>query len=230
VSVIAPPRSPFKGLAAFEDSELDALFFFGREREREVVVANLLAARLTVLYGESGVGKSSLLGAGVVRELRSLAPDAVVAFHDTWSGGIDGVTAGVRDAHEGYLILDQFEEYFLYHGDADGPGALLHDLPELLRDSRVNVLISLREDTLAQLDAFKAQIPSVFGNQIRLEHLDREAARAAILGPVARWNELTDDHIEIEPELVQAVLDEVTRDRDRVEAPYLQLVLEPRRC
>ena len=224
--MIAPPRSPFKGLAAFEDSEVDALFFFGREREREVVVANLLAARLTVLYGESGVGKSSLLGAAVVRELRLRAPGAVVSLHDVWSGGAAGVTAAVREADEGYLILDQFEEYFLYHGDADGPGALLHDLPELLRDSRVNVLISLREDAIAQLDAFKARIPSVFGNQIRLEHLDREAARAAIVGPVARWNELSDNRIEIEPELVQAVLDEVTRDRDRVEAPYLQLVLE----
>src|SRR5437763_7374565 len=38
---VAAPVSPFKGLAAFDDSELDALFFFGRERERDVVVANL---------------------------------------------------------------------------------------------------------------------------------------------------------------------------------------------
>jgi putative ribosome biogenesis GTPase RsgA len=57
-AVTAPPLSPFKGLAAFADSEFDALFFFGRERERDVIVANMLASRLTVLYGESGVGKS----------------------------------------------------------------------------------------------------------------------------------------------------------------------------
>ena len=49
------------GLAPFEDSELDALYFFGRERDTEIVVANLIASRLTVLYGPSGVGKSSLL-------------------------------------------------------------------------------------------------------------------------------------------------------------------------
>ncbi len=222
----APPVSPFKGLAAFEDSELDALFFFGRERERAVLVANLLAARLTVLYGESGVGKSSLLGAGVARELRALAPDAVVALRDSWSGSVEDVLDEVRGVDEAYLILDQFEEYFLYHGEDDEPGALLHDLPELLRESRVNVLVSLREDSLARLDAFKARIPSVFGNQVRLDHLDRDAARSAILGPIARWNELTDDPVEIEPALVDAVLDEVTRDGDRIEAPYLQLVLE----
>jgi len=69
------PTSPFKGLSAFEDSELDALLFFGREREREIVVANLIASRLTVLYGPSGVGKSSLLRASVAPSLREL-PEA----------------------------------------------------------------------------------------------------------------------------------------------------------
>ena len=59
------PQSPYKGLASFEDSELDALLFFGREREIAAVAANVLANRLTVLYGPSGVGKSSLLGEGV---------------------------------------------------------------------------------------------------------------------------------------------------------------------
>jgi hypothetical protein len=228
-AIAAPPDSPFKGLAPFEDSELDALFFFGREREREVIVANLLASRLTLLYGESGVGKSSLLAAGVARELRSLAPEAVVALLDVWSGSLDGVFDEIRGQGEAYLILDQFEESFLYrHGEV-----LLDELPALLRDSRVNILISLREDALAQLDGFKAQIPSVFANQIRLEHLDREAGRAAVLGPISRWNELTGDTMEIEPTLVEAVLDEVAaggegrpRDRGRIEAPYLQLVLE----
>jgi putative ribosome biogenesis GTPase RsgA len=55
---------PFKGLARFEDTEEDAALFFAREHDREIVVANLMASRLTVLYGESGVGKSSLLRAG----------------------------------------------------------------------------------------------------------------------------------------------------------------------
>ncbi len=38
---------------------------FGRERENEVVAANLIASRLTVLYGPSSMGKSSLLRAAV---------------------------------------------------------------------------------------------------------------------------------------------------------------------
>ena len=38
--------TPFKGLAPFQDTELDAQLFCGRDREREVLVANLLASRL----------------------------------------------------------------------------------------------------------------------------------------------------------------------------------------
>ena len=51
------PPTPFKGLAPFQDTELDAQLFFGREREREVIVANLLASRLTVLYGAERGGE-----------------------------------------------------------------------------------------------------------------------------------------------------------------------------
>jgi WD40 repeat protein len=224
------PRSPFKGLSAFDDSELDALLFFGREREREVIVANVVATRLTVLYGDSGVGKSSILRAGVLRRLRALEPDALVVLFDSWSDDVSATLAEARSAESAYVILDQFEEYFLYHSDAGGPGTLLYELPELMHENpRVNVLISLREDSLAQLDAFKAGLPAVFANQLRLEHLDRAAARAAILGPVARWNELTGESVEVEPSLVDAVLDEVAGVAERggrIEAPYLQLVLE----
>src|SRR2546423_6764194 len=78
------PDSPYKGLAAFGDSALDALLFFGRDRERETIVANAVAARLTVLYGSSGVGKSSLLRAGVAQALREL-DDALVVVHDAWA-------------------------------------------------------------------------------------------------------------------------------------------------
>jgi WD40 repeat protein len=217
-------------LSAFDDSELDALFFFGRELERELIVANVVAKRITVLYGDSGVGKSSLLRAGVMRRLRDLEPDGVVVLFDTWSEDVSSALDEVRRAQSASLLLDQFEEYFLYHGDGEGEGTLASELPELMHENpRVNVLISLREDSLARLDAFKAGLPAVFANQLRLEHLDRKAAREAIVGPVARWNELTGESVEVEPELVDAVIDEVAgvgEQAGRIEAPYLQLVLE----
>jgi WD40 repeat protein len=261
--VIAPP-SPYKGLAPFEDSSVDALFFFGREREREIVASNLLAYRLTVLYGASGVGKSSLLRAGVAYHLRRQG-EAVVVF-STWSGDPD--TSLVADAREAlaacfpdsdlnasgedlstsfegwtrglgrdlYLILDQLDEYFLYHGDDVGFAAQLAEVvtrPGL----RVNVLLSLRDDMLSRLDRFKALIPNLLSNYLRLDHLDRRGAREAIVGPLDQYNALVprDDRVTAEPELVAAVLDQTIAGRvdsgepvegNRVEAPYLQLVMQ----
>jgi WD40 repeat protein len=68
MSDVRLPDSPYKGLVPFEQD--DASFFFGREQERKIIIANLRTRRLTLLYGPSGVGKSSLINAGVVYHLR----------------------------------------------------------------------------------------------------------------------------------------------------------------
>jgi WD40 repeat protein len=65
-----PRHSPYVGLVPY--TEEDAAWFFGREHEETIITANLRGSRLTLLYGASGVGKSSLLGAGVVPKLRAL--------------------------------------------------------------------------------------------------------------------------------------------------------------
>ena len=237
------PASPFKGLAAFDDSELDALLFFGREREIEVIAANIQAARVTILYGPSGVGKSSVLRAGVAPRLRR-EPNVVVQIFDRWAGAVDAVrdaVAGRPDDSDLYLVLDQFEEYFLYHED---DGALPSLLARVIGDAgaRVNVLIGIREDSLAQLDAFRRRLPTLLSNRLALDRLNRAAARDAIVRPVERYAELTGEDVTIEPELVERLLAEVATGRvdlagavrgvtngdrsDRIEAPYLQLVLQ----
>jgi len=239
------PDSPYKGLDPFDDSELDALLFFGRERERDVVIANLMAARLTLFYGPSGVGKSSLLNAGVCRRLRDEPEGHQLLVIGSWvEDRAEELRAAVAAAGGDYLyvILDQFEEFFLYH-DADAPFG--QELAELLADrgQQVNVLLSLREDSLAQLDAFKGRIANLYANSLRLDHLDRASARAAVLGPLERYEELTGERVAAEPELVEAVLDQVATGRlelvevgrggledmvgdGRIEAPFRQLVLE----
>jgi hypothetical protein len=263
--VTARPRSPYKGLNAFDDSDLDALLFFGREREREIVVANLIASRLTVLYGPSGVGKSSLLHAAVARRLRELPERPLVIVFSRWSedparalvdaiaeAGANGAAGGtassaLEEAQSGrdvYLVLDQAEEYFLYHADDAGPGSFAEALPTVLSAPlRVNVLVSLREDALAKLDRFTGRIPGLFANTLRLDRLDRAAARGAITRPLERYGELVGETVTIEPELVERILDEVGAGQIEsalgglgavegngggggVEAPYLQLVLQ----
>jgi WD40 repeat protein len=283
---VVAPDMPYKGLVPY--SEQDADRFFGRDAERELVVANLLASRFTVLYGASGVGKSSLLRAGVLPGLREQAKAEQrergatgllgVLFSD-WSGDpIAGLLEAIRTAARGVvnedsggppagatldqalawwtrrlgtdllIVLDQFEEFFLYHEHENGHGSFMVELPRAvnLPDLRCNFLVSIREDAVARLDRFKGRIPALLQHTLRLRHLDRRAARAAIEQPLERYRQLgtRTGPVNAEPELVEAVLDEVRVGKVTlgsggrgsvepmagspeapVETPYLQLVL-----
>lgn len=280
---------PYKGLMPYEEG--DAPYFFGRERERELIIANLMASRLTLLYGASGVGKSSVLHAGVANHLRQLAAQnvarrgktrfAVIVFNSWRDDPIEGLSQRIKEsvsqtlqepppsgatssrnlvriAHywarqmsgDLLIILDQFEEYFLYHANEDGPGTFAFELPHAVNCPRLRVhfLISIREDALAKLDRFKGQIPSLFENYLRIDYLDRNAAKSAIEKPIEHYNSRHPDEQPVipQPELVNAVLKQIKTGQVRlsgvgqgvietetkqstatthIETPYLQMVM-----
>ena len=69
-SVQAQPRArPYKFLDYY--TERDAQLFFGREAEVESVSSQIVAHRSFILHGRSGVGKSSLLRAGLMPRLKA---------------------------------------------------------------------------------------------------------------------------------------------------------------
>jgi hypothetical protein len=256
MSQAAFPSTPYKGLAPY--GQEDAAYFFGRESEQEVIASNLLASRLTLLYGPSGVGKSSVLRAGVNHRLQEIArqnlteqgrPEFAVVIFSSWVDTL--AILAERAGGEIFIILDQFEEYFLYLTEEDREGSFAVEFPRAVNrtDLRVNFLLSIREDALAKLDRFKGRIAGLFKNYLRIDQLDREAARRAITKPIEIFNETGQpaaQPVTIEPELVESVLDQVEGLEEelgqggrggvakshrasigsaRIEAPYLQLVL-----
>src|SRR5213595_2409738 len=170
-------RSPYQGLIPY--SEEDAPFFFGREKETRLISANLFASSLTLLYGASGVGKSSVLRAGVAHQLRQ-RDDLLVVVFNAWqrdpAGDLKAEIAAsaarldekltppsellpLADYLAAYsekldrrvmVILDQFEEYFLYHAQDD---AFADEFARALlnADAQSSFLISIREDFYAKL-------------------------------------------------------------------------------
>lgn len=279
-----PVDCPYVGLVPF--TERDARFFFGRGRSTRVIISNLYAAPLTILYGTSGVGKTSVLRAGVVHELLQRVaqrepgapPELAVAYFRDWSGDAEtALAACLRRAAEAaapeagpvapaddlagtvarcagridgrlLVILDQFEEFFLYHPDT-GRDSLARHLARAINASGpgVSFLISLRDDALAKLDRLKSLVPNLFSNYLRLGHLSDDDAREAIRGPLEAYNALSDGEkrhpgsVRIEDGLVDAVVEGVRAGRVRlggtgeggagaeapegVETPYLQLVM-----
>lgn len=276
-------RCPYVGLVPY--TEEDWAFFFGREAETELIIANLTASRLTLLFGASGVGKSSVLRAGVGHRLAEQArrsrattgsPEAAFAVFSEWGDEpLTPLVLAVRDAvtrasgrqapapprpgrladafaawaeqvgGEVFVVLDQFEEYFLYHATEDGEGTFAVEFPRLLKTPglRTNFLVAIREDAVARLDRFKGRIPTLFDNYLRLEHLTVAAAEDAVRKPLDAFNrESPDTAMRIEDALVDEVLRQTQRGRVRagrgpgvleapetaapqIETPYLQMVL-----
>ncbi len=137
-SISSTPRAllatPYKGLDYFRDEEVDRLHFAGRSRDIAEVVARVCTRRAVVLYGRSGLGKTSLLLAGVFPELRerkfrpvyvrtldSPLTDVANAVVRDCSVGEDSIAVQnmrdlVRQAAKGgtvVLVLDQFEEFYI---------------------------------------------------------------------------------------------------------------------
>ena len=63
-------QNPWPGLESFKEG--DAYFFHGREQESAELVLLVKRETLTVLFSRSGLGKTSLLRAGVFPKLRAL--------------------------------------------------------------------------------------------------------------------------------------------------------------
>lgn len=267
---------PYVGLQPY--TEVESEFFFGREREQRVISSNLFAASITVLYGASGVGKSSVLMAGVVPMLRSKPRTVVVVFRDwqrpdflaalknecrnrvaqvkkknietTIEVSLDELLLSLGQEFGGtiLLLLDQFEEYFLYHPESERNNSFDSEFARAVNrdDVDANFLLALREDGLSKIDRFRARIPNLMGNLLRLKHLDAAAAEDAIRKPLQAYNERLEKGetaATVEDELVKAVIEQVRsgyvslapsagagqaqniEDEIRIETPFLQLVL-----
>ena len=72
------PTSRYPGAQPFSDTELSSKLFFGRGSESAALADQVLANRLVVVYAKSGLGKTSLLRAGVSPRLR--AADCIPLF------------------------------------------------------------------------------------------------------------------------------------------------------
>jgi WD40 repeat protein len=275
---------PYFGLDYY--GEEWAEWFFGRETETDRIISNLRASRLTLVHADSGVGKSSLLRAGVVARLRELAsesaargrrPQYVPVVFSTWKDDplpklVDAVgdavlpyldgeplptlpldsLAGAISAAAGaakttlLIILDQFEEYFLYSAKETVPQQFADELARCVNtvDLPCNFVIAIREDAYAGLgEMFKGRIPNVYGNFLDIAYLTRDEGAEAIRRPISDVynNQPGVEPVAIEDSLVSAVLDQVraehdvdertahaaTADRDgNIAAPLLQLVMQ----
>jgi hypothetical protein len=92
-------RNRYPGAHPFEDDDLSRRLFRGRERETTLLTRQILANRLVVLFARSGLGKTSLLNAGIAENLRAqgLVPLAV-RVNDITRGPLESIYNGIVTA------------------------------------------------------------------------------------------------------------------------------------
>jgi WD40-like Beta Propeller Repeat len=233
--------NPWPGLESYDESSYG--FFSGRAAEADDLQRRICDEPLTVLFGKSGLGKTSLLKAGVFPRLREkgLLPIflrlqfrhgaeslidqvALVLYNELRAQGIDHPTplAGEtlweyvhRNGQEFWtpqnrlvrpvFVFDQFEELFtLGRAVPAAVEAFREDLADLA-ENRIpaavarriadraasdlgldvqamsyKIVISLREDFLADLEGWRVIMPSLRRNRMRLLPMGTEQALQAV--------------------------------------------------
>lgn len=224
-----PVTSPYKFLDYFEEKEKDR--FAGREKESQEIAVGITRGPLYVIYGRSGLGKTSLLLAGVfpllrerglhplrIRVLDSPVEDLCQALaealehpelreHQELATCLERVPRVLQEVSEQkplVLVLDQFEEFFVRFRKKPRQRA---DFASLLgrihRQSNVRLVFCLREDYYAELEDLNAELPQVTANGFRLLPLSTYGTRQAIVRP------LLAEGIEYEESLVNALVDQM---------------------
>src|SRR6266849_5779704 len=141
---------PYRNLEAF--TEADAALFFGRQRVVDTLVDNLRnEPRFLAVFGASGSGKSSVVQAGLIPQLRNGAVPGSDRWEITVTRPMDSsfkqlLTHLKQAPTAAALVIDQFEELFVAYDEA-ACAEVVTQLAGLLEHSaHVTLIIVMRDD------------------------------------------------------------------------------------
>ncbi len=236
-------QRPYKFLDYY--TEDDRQLFFGREHEIDLLASKILTHRNFLLYGKSGVGKSSLVRAGLLPALKDMGHHAFVirSFYDPADQFLSTLgnflkTTGLKPQTISFdeqlqilkqklqnqilvFFFDQFEDFFLLLSETRKKRFfdLLHSV---FADDQLplHLVFVLREDLLAEMSVFKSVLPQIFHYEYRLLRLTEDQAIRAILQPARLVN------CPFEKKLAQTILKDLANGNENIDPPQLQIVCD----
>lgn len=226
------PVDPFKNLESFNES--DAMIFFGRCNEINELHKKITnrVSQIVLLYGASGVGKSSLLNAGLIPRIKS---KYAVAYRrrdePAWDlTGLLQKTLSQRGTTENskplLIILDQLES--AWHQPTTRRKEEIYQFTKALKKlfdtdfsaNQGSLLLSFRKEYLAEV-GYELRKARLSYETVFIRHLDHTGIIDAIRGP-SRYTEF---HFKIQNELPMLIADTLLMDKGSTVAPTLQILL-----
>jgi WD40 repeat protein len=244
------PPSPFLGLERF--TRRQARVFFGRgqaTRELYDAVTAIDGDPIILLHGQSGVGKSSLLEAGLMPRLEARHRvlyrrwDKDLGLLCTLTRMLEGDRADTigqlwntleRPDQPVVAILDQVEEIFtqdphphLIEEEFSEFFQALHDLfGDPAHRPKGRLILGFRKEWLAEIEK-QCQQYDLSYRSIFLRPIDKRGIHEAVEGPRRLRRQLRDKyHLRIEEGLATSIAERLHSDRDSPIAPTLQILLQ----
>jgi WD40 repeat protein/transcriptional regulator with XRE-family HTH domain len=208
---------PYRGLKSFQPEDAD--WFYGRRQLTDVLLDNLRdcyqRGGLLAVAGPSGSGKSSLLRAGLIPEVRSGAlgipgsgdwPLILMTPGGQPARDLAGRLAAVADHapdQRVVIVVDQFEELFTSCDDESERVAFIRALcaaADHEREPTALVVMGFRADFYPHALRYPELVSALQSRQVLVGPMTEEELRSAISGPARRAG------LDIEDGLVEVLL------------------------
>jgi Sulfatase-modifying factor enzyme 1 len=226
------PNEPFKNLDWFHRE--DARIFFGRGKAIQEVIAyisSIHADQVILVYGQSGVGKSSFLHAGLMPRLESQF--AIWYFRRekdlTLPMLLDAMMPDLASlsSRPAIIIFDQVEA--IYAQTLEVGADELHAFTMAMRAAiqafpNLRVILSFRKEYFADIDAHLSL--QGFGyKRYFLQPLNSGEIEEAVTGITRDLGAMEKYQLAIDPLVPEKILNLFAGDRQSHIAPILQIVL-----
>lgn len=234
--------SPFKFLDAY--TAADSEVFFGRSSETEQLYRLIGETDIVLVYGQSGTGKTSLIQCGLANRIRQTdwyplwvrrrANINASLAHEISAAALTPIEAGATTVkaiqslyldhlRPVYLIFDQFEEMFVLGTALEQESFYAMIAQIIASDVACKIIISLREEYLAQLDRFERLVPNLFNKRLRVELMSPAQIERVISGSC----EAHGIGLEHGTDTVRLIIDKLSDGgQNYVQLAYLQVYLD----